>query len=223
MRTTLIAPVLSLVLGSMPLVVPSASAAAAAEKELKVPAPPPEAATRLLGEMWAALRPELHAPLLAVVADTSQRVRAAAEVGEKVDIRGAARAALLAIDFAGVSKRDKATVAIVIDLVVLQVDASLHAALRDAVGRHHAFRAVRKCAGDSACVDAITPTETMTTANINYVQAVIAQGAAESAAAEKRVPAEIKTLTSANNESQTLSSSVLKKLDETNKTVIGKI
>lgn len=143
-----------------------------------MPAPMPEAATKMHAELFAALRPELHAPFIAVVADTTSRLRAG---DDQLDVRTAARAALLAVDFAGVSKRNKVAVEVAVDFVVLQVAASLHAAVRESIGQQLALRAILECAGDSACVDAIMPTETVSAANVRSANNLIAALGADNA------------------------------------------
>jgi hypothetical protein len=161
---TVIAPALALVLGSAALVTPTAAAAASEEKELKLPAPPSEATERRRAEMWAALAPELHAPLRSAVVETKKRMRTD---HKDLAVREAARAALVAIDFAGGSKKavDAAT-----DLVVLELAVSLHGDLRVAIDRQLAMRAVLKCKGNAECLDAIAPTDVMSQATITAVR-----------------------------------------------------
>lgn len=218
MRMTSIATVLALVLGSAPLVSATASAA-----EPTISAPD-EASERLRSAMWGALRAELHAPLMSVVVDTVARLHASADADGPIDVRAAARAALLSADFAGVSTRGKALLEATVDLVVLQSGASVRADLIESTGQVQAFRAIRKCAGDTACIDAIVPTETMTAASISYVNAQLAQSAAEaSATKEKQAVDGNKKLRRVYGRASTAEANIKKSASDTSNQIISKL
>jgi hypothetical protein len=231
MRTIVRNRFLAAVLGLIPAAFSTAHAAPAskvAAAETKVPAGPSAQIEARRAAMLAALAPALHEPLLAVVADAAERLRAndlavAQGTAEPLDVPGVVRAALFDADFAGISKRKQAVVDAIIDLVVLQLAATLHIQLRDAIGRRQAVRAVRACGTEVACLDGIIPTATMTAEHISNIRKSFAGKATELASQDRLGKLEIQGLMTRYNQAETLQSSVLKKDADTMNAVISKI
>lgn len=168
--------VLVLALGA---VAPSQALAADPAKELRVPAPPSQDAADTLAAARSALPDELLPAFAAVVADAQLRLRAserqvAEGEGEKISIEDACRAALIAADFAGASKRKAKSLDGIVALAALQLTFDVHAALREQVGRSLAIRAVRACNGVTACLDGITPTTEMPARHVIAVRRTLA-------------------------------------------------
>lgn len=179
--------VLALVLAAL---APTLVRAEEPSKELRVPPAPAQEHTEALAKLRKALPEDLHPAFAAVVADARARLakftKGALEANsEKVGIRDACKAALVAADFAGISKRKAKAVEALVTMTALQLTADLHAALRERVGRQLAIRAVRKCKSSVACLDAIAPTVDMPAMQISLVREQFAGKAKELEAADR--------------------------------------
>lgn len=208
----------ALALGSL---APTPAHAEEPRAELRTPpAPTKEAQDRLAAMLAKALDPSLHAPLAVVVDDVLQRLRTrerevAEGKGEQPAIRDVIRAALRDADFANLTKKKRAVMEAAIDLVVLQAHATLHARVQEGIGHQLAMRAVRRCAGEVACLDAIAPTAAMRRHHIASVRKSFDGKLKELEAEERLGNFEIQRLMSTYNQMETLSSSVQKKADDT--------
>lgn len=154
---------------------PSPARADEPAKELKVPPAPSQELADILAAGKKALPTELHPAFAAVVADARARLlaseRAAADgTGERLSVESAARAALLAADFAGVSKKKGKVVEGLVALAALQLTFDLRAALRESIGRQLAIRSVRACKDAVACLDAIAATPDMPAYHVEAVR-----------------------------------------------------
>jgi hypothetical protein len=157
---------------------------------LRVPPPPSQAIVEDLAALKDALPTDLRAAFAVVVADANVRLRASQRAaaqgeGEPLSVADACRAALLAADFAGVSKRGAKVVDAFVTFTALQLTVDLHAALRERVGRQLAIRAVRACGDATACLDAIAPTEDMPARHVAAVRTQFEAKAKELEAADR--------------------------------------
>lgn len=162
----------ALALGSLS---PSLARADEPAKQLRVPQAPSQALAESLAAWKSALPSDLQAAFAVVVADANVRLRqseraAESGEGERLSVDEASRAALLAGDFAGVSKRKAKVVDALVALTALQLTFDLHTALRERVGRQLAIRAVRACKAAVACLDGITPTTDMPASQVEAVR-----------------------------------------------------
>lgn len=166
--------------------------------ELSVPSPPSSELDSALADGLAKLPEQLRASFPAVVDAAESRLRgslrAASEgSGTAIGIDDAARSALIAADFGGVSKR-RAQLEAMVRLTTLQLTFDLHAAMREQLGRRLAVRAVQKCKGSNKCLDKIAPTAKMPARHVTAVRAELGNDATALAAAELATATELDVL-----------------------------
>jgi hypothetical protein len=162
--------------------------------ELRAPSPPSPEAEAALAQELAKLPEELRASFPGVVDDARSRLRVAADgSGVEIGIDEAARAAVLAADFGGASKR-KSRLEAMVRLTVLQMTLDLHAAVREELGHRLAVRAVKACKGKPACLDEIAPSATMLERHVTSVRVQFGSDTAALTAAELASAKELERL-----------------------------